>query len=556
MKAFSFAVILIILAVSVLLSGCTSPQTDPKTAEMKTVAHNLTLSVNNGLGDLKAGLQNNSRSLSTTGLSGEEAEKILSFNLMNYPWAYSSLVVSRDGIVMAAAPKNYAGVIGTNLSGQVQFRTMNTARAPAVTGVFRLVEGFTGVAQSYPIISPSGEYLGYTDITYAPEIFLGRYIEKATIGTGYDVWVVQKDGTEIYDTSKEEIGKNIVTDPVYADPALQKVVSRIVKEPSGTGTYTFWDRDWNRNITKIVVWDTAGIDGAEWRIGVTRAENESITNTPAKPANAGVTTDARYANLTRFVAGAAAYAKEHGKEAALREFNNLNGTFIDGDLYIFAYDMNGTALALPYQKGLLGTSRAGISDSNGVAFIDRMTGIAREGGGPLYYIYPNPEDNYREEFKYSMVVPVDNEWFVGSGIYLPGLPAGFNTTERDELVDRVKQARRYAQVQGAGKAIPDFNDRGGVFANGSRYIFAYGYNGTTLAMPFQPDAIGSNRLNFTDPYGVKVAAWEIFAAKQGGGFVYVDYFNPDTGTEGMKLCYVTPVDNEWLVGSGIYTNRS
>jgi signal transduction histidine kinase len=264
-------------------------------------------------------------------------------------------------------------------------------------------------------------------------------------------------------------------------------------------------------------------------------------------------TSARYANLTRFVEKAALYAKEHGKEAALKEFNNPNGTFIKGDLYVFAYGMDGTTLALPFQPELLGKDRRGIADSNGVAFIDGMIGVARNGGGSLYYIYQNPEDNYREEFKLSHVIPVDNGWFVGSGIYLPELPAGFNTTERDGLVKRVKEARRYAQVQGAKKAVADFNDRKGIFANGSRYIFAYGYNGTTLALPFQPELIGTNRLDFSDPYGVKITAWEIATAQRGGGFVYVDYLNPDTGTAGLKLCYVVPVDGEWLVGSGIYT---
>jgi polar amino acid transport system substrate-binding protein len=265
------------------------------------------------------------------------------------------------------------------------------------------------------------------------------------------------------------------------------------------------------------------------------------------------TIGARYANLTRFVDNAAAYAREHGKEAALAEFNDPNGTFVDGDIYVFAYDMNGTTLALPFQPELIGTDRRGLTDSNGVTFIDRMIELAREGGGSLSYIYPNPEDNLREEFKLSYIRPVDNEWFIGSGIYLPELAAGFNTTERDELIGRVNRAREYAQVQGADRAVADFNDRNGTFADGNRYIFAYGYNGTTLALPFQPELIGSDRLNFTDPYGVKAVKWEISEALRGGGFVYLDYLNPDTGAPGMKLCYIAPVDDKWFVGSGIYT---
>ena len=53
-----------------------------------------------------------------------------------------------------------------------------------------------------------------------------------------------------------------------------------------------------------------------------------VTTTPAG------TTGARYADLPGFVDAAVAYAKANGKDAALKEFNNVNGTFIQGDLYI------------------------------------------------------------------------------------------------------------------------------------------------------------------------------------------------------------------------------
>jgi len=212
-----------------------------------------------------------------------------------------------------------------------------------------------------------------------------------------------------------------------------------------------------------------------------------------------------------------------------------------------------TVIALPYQPGLIGAERTGVTDANGVEFIDAMIGIAREGGGSVYYIYPNPEADLRDQFKLSYVVPVDDDWFVGAGIYLPEIPAGFDDAERDQLVKRVKDARDYAQKVGKEQAVADFNDLSGEYAAGSRYIFAYDYQGTCLALPFQPEYIGTNRMDFADTYGVEVVKWEIATAQRGGGFVYVQYFNPDTGEPGMKLCYVTPVDDEWFVGSGMYT---
>ncbi len=183
-----------------------------------------------------------------------------------------------------------------------------------------------------------------------------------------------------------------------------------------------------------------------------------------------------------------------------------------------------------------------------------MIELAKEGGGYLYYVTANPADYNRPEFKYVYVRPVDSTWFVGSGIYLSSVPATFNATEVDRLVTRVKQAREYAKAQGEAKAAMDFNDRNGTWADGSRYIFALDFNGTMLALPFEPDQVGTNRMNFTDPNGVKISDWKVSVGESGGGFMYAYIYDPDTAKNGYKLCYIEPVNGEeWLVGSGIYT---
>ncbi len=111
-----------------------------------------------------------------------------------------------------------------------------------------------------------------------------------------------------------------------------------------------------------------------------------------------------------------------------------------------------------------------------------------------------------------------------------------------------------AHAGGVGReaATREFNDPAGRFVEEDLYIFAYSMNGTTLALPHEPELIGTNRLGFLDHYGVAVVAWEIEVARAGGGFVYVVYPNPGTGSGALKLCYVVPVDGEWFVGSGVY----
>jgi len=61
--------------------------------------------------------------------------------------------------------------------------------------------------------------------------------------------------------------------------------------------------------------------------------------------------------MVAFVQKAYEFANVEGKEAALAEFNNMSGRFVDGELYIFAYDTQGTTLALPFQPQLVGTNR-------------------------------------------------------------------------------------------------------------------------------------------------------------------------------------------------------
>src|SRR5512137_2334136 len=56
--------------------------------------------------------------------------------------------------------------------------------------------------------------------------------------------------------------------------------------------------------------------------------------------------------LVTFVDSAVAYAKENGKEKALKEFNNKTGPFVKGERYIFALDFNGPIAT--FKKDLIG----------------------------------------------------------------------------------------------------------------------------------------------------------------------------------------------------------
>jgi len=119
--------------------------------------------------------------------------------------------------------------------------------------------------------------------------------------------------------------------------------------------------------------------------------------------------------LVAFVDSAAEYVKEYGKERALSEFNNPNGSFIDGELYIYAYTYNGTTLAHPVSPEKVGINRMDEGETG--VFLREYIESVKNGSGFYTLNYVNPAHNLTLESKLVYGVKIDDEWWLGSGIY-------------------------------------------------------------------------------------------------------------------------------------------
>lgn len=285
--------------------------------------------------------------------------------------------------------------------------------------------------------------------------------------------------------------------------------------------------------------------------GITPPPNQSTTTSSASPEE-----------VVAFVEKAYEYAHVHGQEAALREFNNQAGQFVDGELYIFAYDSEGNTLALPFQPEIIGTNRWNITDANGTAYIQDAVKTAQSGGGFIRYFYADPADNFTVKQKLSYVMMVDPGWFIGAGLYdsqkdSPLVRKGTDSRTRTSLKSFVDEAIDYADENGKDAAIKEFNDLNGTFVRDNLYIYAFDYNGTTLSLPYQPQLIGTDLSKLQDPYGVNYTQVEILLAQQGGGFIFYHYYNPAHNmTLEPKMSYVRKVDDTWWLGAGIYLSET
>ena len=125
----------------------------------------------------------------------------------------------------------------------------------------------------------------------------------------------------------------------------------------------------------------------------------------------------REEEVVTFMKKAMDYAKLNGKKEVLKEFINRDGEFIEDELYIYAYDFNGTVISRGGQPELVGKNLISMTDTDGVQVIKELIKLAKQGSGRLEYLWPNPEHGNKIESKVGYVMKVDSTWFLGSGVY-------------------------------------------------------------------------------------------------------------------------------------------
>jgi cytochrome c len=97
------------------------------------------------------------------------------------------------------------------------------------------------------------------------------------------------------------------------------------------------------------------------------------------------------------VTNAVQFYKDNGKTNALAEFNSPKGRFNFVELYIFAYDMNGTMIAEPRNKRLVGMHLINLPDADGKFYVKAIVDMATERGkGSVSYSFENPDTDAAE----------------------------------------------------------------------------------------------------------------------------------------------------------------
>lgn len=92
------------------------------------------------------------------------------------------------------------------------------------------------------------------------------------------------------------------------------------------------------------------------------------------------------------------YLTANGKDKTVTEINNPHGKFVNGELYVFAYNMEGIVIAHPKNPKLIGKNLLNVPDVDGKTFRQDIISIAKsKGSGWVDYKYKNPETQKIEE---------------------------------------------------------------------------------------------------------------------------------------------------------------
>lgn len=105
----------------------------------------------------------------------------------------------------------------------------------------------------------------------------------------------------------------------------------------------------------------------------------------------------RREDAQRLVRDAAQLIVQVGVDSANRVISDTTGPFVDGELYVFVYDFEGTIVAHSQNPKLIGKSVLNVPDVDGKLFRREIIRIARTAGsGWVDYRYRNPTTDQME----------------------------------------------------------------------------------------------------------------------------------------------------------------
>ncbi|HEY3276334.1 MAG TPA: nuclear transport factor 2 family protein [Syntrophorhabdaceae bacterium] len=210
--------------------------------------------------------------LSKTGISGDEARKMIEGLCKKSAYAVDCAAIDGKGKMVIVEPQGYRKFEGADISGQEHMKRLHATGKPVFSPVFLSVEGFAAVDLEYPVFSQKNELLGSASILLNPEtVFSKAVADEMKKAPSFEIWAMQTDGRVLYDRNRKRTGTVLFKDDLYKPYSeFLSLAERIAKEKEGHGFYRFSTGDTDKAVTQEAFWTTVALHGTEWRLVASR----------------------------------------------------------------------------------------------------------------------------------------------------------------------------------------------------------------------------------------------------------------------------------------------
>lgn len=244
--------------------------------------------------------------------------------------------------------------------------------------------------------------------------------------------------------------------------------------------------------------------------------------------------------VKQLVESAIYYGQKYGAGELFRQINNPQGSYVRGDLYLWAYDFKGVAFGHGRNLAIVGQDRLDALDSRGKPrnrmIIDL---VRRQGHGWVEY----EEDGIlKRAYVKSFVDPRTGVPYIIGGGYYPNV-------NDDTVRNFVERGVNYLKDHGADIAFRDFSSYAGKFIEGPLRLFAY-KGSVMVADSENPIFIGQDLYNARDAEG-KYIVREIMRIADTAGSGWLTILDKHD----YRALYVKKVevpDGKFIIGSGYW----
>jgi hypothetical protein len=217
--------------------------------------------VRSNISEIDRALLDASLALYDTGIEGIEAQHILTNLTAVGPWVIDCITFDLNGTIIEVEPDEYRYVAGMSIIDQEHIQQLLSTGRPVGLAYIESVEGLYSMDFDSPIFDENMRLVGAVSVLVNSTEFFEAVLAPYQPGGPAKIGALMPDGTIIYNTDAEQIGKNPFTDPLYAEfSELLALARRAETERTGKGAYEIF------GTTRQGFWTTVDYQGREIRL--------------------------------------------------------------------------------------------------------------------------------------------------------------------------------------------------------------------------------------------------------------------------------------------------